>query len=69
MTLYLEAGGQVGDLNGGVGGVDVLSAGTTGAGGLNVEVLWAELEVDLFGFGKNRDGDCRGVDSALAGPG
>ena len=52
-------------MNGGVGGVNVLSAGTTGAGGLNVEVLWAELEVDLFRFGEYCHGDSRGVDSAL----
>ena len=32
---------------------------------MDVEVLWAELEVDLFRFGEDRDGDCRGVDSAL----
>ena len=56
----------MGDLDGGVGGgCDVLAAGAAGAGGLDVEVLGAELNVDFLGLGEDGDGDGGGVDAAL----
>ncbi len=57
---------QVGDADGGVGGVDGLSAGAGGAEGVDAEVLGFDLDVDLFGLGEDGDGDGGGVDAALS---
>jgi hypothetical protein len=44
-------GGQVGDADGRVGGVDRLTAGAGAAEGVDAEVLGFDLDVDLFGLG------------------
>ena len=53
------------DLDGGVGRVDVLSAGSAGARGLDVEVFGPKLDINFLGFGENRDRDGRGMNTAL----
>ena len=65
LTLHLQAGGEVGDLDSGVGGIDVLSAGASGAGGLDVEVFGLEDDVDFLRLGHDCDGAGGGVNAAL----
>lgn len=59
------SGGDVHDLDGGVGGVDALAAGAAGAADFDAEVAHGEDEVDFFGFGEDGDGGDGGVDAAL----
>jgi len=51
LTLDDYAGGNVGDADGGVGGVDVLAAGSGGAIGVDSEVFGFDFDVYFFGFG------------------
>ena len=60
-----RVGGDVRDADGGVGGVDGLTAGAGGAEGVDAQVLGFDLDVDFFGFGEDGDGDGGGVDAAL----
>ena len=59
-----EAARDVGDADGGVGGVDALAAGAARAEGVDAQVLVVDLDVDFFGFRQDGDGDGRGVDAA-----
>lgn len=60
-----EAGRQVRDANGRVGGVDALATMATGAVDIDAEILGIDFEVLLFRLWE--DGDCRGasMDAAL----
>lgn len=60
-----EAGGKVKDLDGGVGRVDPLAAGTAGATNFNADFIGADLKFDFFGHRKNGDSGGGGVDAAL----
>ena len=53
-------------LHRGVGGVDVLAAGTARVRGLDLEIFVADLHIDVFGLGQHRHGRGRGVDAPLA---
>ena len=54
---YDDAGGRVGDADGGVGGVDVLAASARGAEGVDAQVGGVDLNLDVVvDFG--RDEDC-----------
>ena len=55
----------MGDANGGVGSVDGLTARAGGAEGIDAKIFGFDLDVDVFGFGKNGDGDRGGVDASL----
>ena len=59
-----EAGRQVGDAHGGVGGVDALPAGAAGAVDVDAEVLLLDVDVHLLDLGQHRHGGGRGVDAA-----
>ena len=65
LAADVEAGGQVEDLDGGFGPVDVLAARSTGAADFDAEVVGLQLDVDLLGFRHDRDGDGGSVDAAL----
>src|SRR5699024_245571 len=60
-----DAGWNMGDADGGVGGVDVLAAVTGGAEDIDLEVVVVDLDIDILSFGKNGDGGGGGVDAAL----
>ena len=53
------------DLDGGVGGVHALAAGTARAADFDAEVVGFEVEVDILGFGQHRDGRGGGVNAPL----
>ena len=53
------------NLDGGLGAVDVLAAGATGAADFDAEVLGLELDIDFLGLGQDGDGDGGGVDAAV----
>ena len=65
LTADNGAGGDVEDLDGGVGGVNALAAGTGGAADFDADFVHVEIEVDFFGFWKDGDGGGGGVDAAL----
>ena len=48
LALHHQAGGQVGDADGGVGLVDVLTTGPGGAEGVDLQL--GGVDLDLFGF-------------------
>ena len=58
-------GGNVRDAHGGVGCVHRLPARTGRAERVNPQVFGFDLDVDVFGFGKNGDRDSGGVDASL----
>ena len=60
-----EAGGKVGDADGGIGGVDALTAMTAGAVDVDAEVFLFDFEVLFGSFGKDGDGGSAGVDATL----
>ena len=62
-----EAGGDVGDADGGVGGVDVLAALAAGAVGVDAEVVGLDVDDDgVVDFGRDEDAGEAGV-AALGG--
>ncbi len=65
LALDLDPGGQVGDLHRRVGGVDVLPARPARPGGLDVQLLRLELDVDVLGFRHHRHRHGGGMDAAL----
>src|SRR6185369_13964720 len=65
LALDDDAGGDVPDLDGAVGGVDALPAGPPGGGDGDVEVLVVDLDVDIVRLGEHGDGGRRGVDAPL----
>ncbi len=60
-----DAGGDVRDPHGGVGGVDALPARAAGAVDVDAQVVGVDLHVDLLGLGQHQDARGRGVDPAL----
>lgn len=60
-----EAGRQMSNANGGVGGVDALAAVTAGTVNVDAEVVRVNFEVLLGGFGEDSDGGGTGMDAAL----
>ena len=60
-----EAGRQVRDAHGGVGGVDALPARARRAVDVDAQVLVRQIDLDVLGLGQHRDGDRRGVDAPL----
>ncbi len=66
LAFHHDAAGQVGDADGRVGLVDVLTAGAGGAECVDAEVGGVDLHLfDLFGLGQYRHGAGGGVDAAL----
>src|SRR5690606_1129424 len=61
-----DTAGDVGDAHGGIGGVDVLTAGTRRAVDVDPEVARIDLHVDFGRLGQDGDGCCRGVDAPAA---
>ena len=61
-----QAGGEVGDAHGGVGGVDVLTAGTAGTVGVYLEAGHVDLHFHILRFGQYRHGDGRCVNTSAA---
>src|SRR5439155_18501097 len=59
-----EAGGDVGDAHGRVGGVDALTAGARRAIDVHADVLLCHLHVHVLGFRQHGNRDRRGVDAA-----
>ena len=47
----LNTGWEVGNLNCGVGGIDVLSSGATRTSGLYMKFVRLKLNIDFFSFG------------------
>jgi hypothetical protein len=48
LTLYNDAGWEMGDSNGGIGRVDVLPASPCGPVGVNPQVFVVDLDFDIF---------------------
>ena len=65
-TRHHDAGRQVGDPHGAVGGVDVLPARARGAHGVDADVAGGNVDVDLLGFGQHGDRGGGGVDAPAA---
>ena len=61
-----DAAGQVGDPDGGVGGVHALPAGARRAEDVDAQVVRVDADVDLLGLGQHEDAGRGGVDAALA---
>src|SRR5882757_2974044 len=61
-----EAAGKVGDADGGVGGVYRLTAGAGRAEGIDAQILGFDFDVDVVGFGKNRNCGGGSVNAALS---
>src|SRR5439155_9308277 len=61
-----DAGGDVCDANGGIGGVDALAAGPARAEGVDAQVLLVDLNVDLFGLRQHGDGGGRRMNTSAA---
>ena len=60
-----DAGRQVGDPDGGVGGVDALAAGPAAAEDVDAQVVLVDGDVDLLGLGQHQHAGGAGVDAAL----
>src|SRR5262249_7933293 len=56
-----RVGWNVGDTHGGVSRVDRLSAGAGGTERVDTNIFGIDLDVDVFGFGKNGDGYSRSM--------
>ena len=65
LALHHRAGWNVGDADGGVGGVDVLAAGSLCAVGIDTQIFVADFNVDFFDFGEYGDGGGRSVYTPL----
>lgn len=65
LAADVEAGGEVEDLDGGFGAVDVLAAGAARATDFDAEIFGFEFDIDFLGFREDGDGDGGGVDAAL----
>ena len=61
LTLDDGSGGNVGNADRALGLVDVLTAGTGGTVGIDLEVVGVELKVDLLDFGQDGNRRGRGV--------
>ncbi len=62
-----DAGGQVGDADGGVGAVDVLAAGTRGTVGVDLQVALVDVDLDpVVDHGEHPDAGEAGVPPRLA---
>ena len=60
-----DTGGEVGDADGGVGGVDGLTAVAAGAEDVDAEVFRFDFDIFFFGFGEDGDGDGASVNATL----
>ena len=63
LALHHHAGGQMGDADGGGGLVDVLSAGTGGAEGVDAQIVSVQLELHVIHLRQHCHGDGAGVDA------
>ena len=53
LTFHHNAGGQVGDADGGFGFVDMLAAGAAGTEGVDLQIGGIELHIYVLGFGQH----------------
>ena len=60
-----DAGRDVGDPDGRVGGVDALAAGAAAAEDVDAQVVLVDLDVDVLGLGHHQHAGGAGVDAAL----
>lgn len=65
LATDFEAGGFVDDADGGVGGIDALTAMAAGAADADFEIFGANFDIDLLGFGEDGDGGGGSVDPTL----
>ena len=65
LAAHHDAGRQMGDAHGRVGGVHTLPAGTGRAEHVDTQVVGVDLDVDLLGLGQHEDPGRGGVDAAL----
>ena len=65
LTGHHGPGRKVGDAYRGVGPIDVLTTGTRGAVGVDLEVIRIDVHLHIFGLGQDRNGGRRGVDAPL----
>ena len=65
LAAHNQAGGNMEDLNRGIGGVDALSARTSGATNFNADFIGSDLKLHFLRNGKNGDRCSGGVDSPL----
>ena len=63
LLLHDQAGRQMGDAHGAVGGVDRLAARAAGAEHVDAQVLVVDLDVDLLGLRQHGHGRGGGVDA------
>ena len=56
---------QMGDAHRGFGLVDMLAAGALRAHRVDLQVRLVDVDIDLLGFGQDRDGSRRGMDTPL----
>lgn len=59
------AGGDVKNLDSGIGCIDALTAGAAGATNFDAKVFGADFNIYFFGFGEDSDGGGGGMDAAL----
>lgn len=60
-----DASGDMGEADGGIGGVDALAARTGGAEGVFAHIGHVEFYVEFFGFGQYNYSCCGGLETAL----
>src|SRR5262249_5710833 len=65
LAFDFESGGDVPDAHGAFGLVDVLAAGAPGTHAFPLDVLVANVDLHLVGFGQNGHRGRRGVNAAL----
>ena len=65
LTFHHNAGGQVGDADGGLGFIDVLPAGAARTEGVDLKVRRIDVNLHFFGLGQHGHGNGGGVDTAL----
>jgi hypothetical protein len=66
LALHNDTRGKVRDANGAFGLVDLLSAGSSGAHGVNLNVFRSDVDLDFIGFREHCDGGSAGVHAALS---
>ena len=60
-----DPGRQVGQTDGGIGGVDALAAAAAGAVDIHFDLVGLDVEFHILHFGDDSDGDGGGVDASL----
>ncbi len=67
LTLHDDAGGDVDDTYGGIGCIHALSAFAARGHGIDAQIFWIDVQVNVFGFwhDRNRDGGCVDTPSLL----